>query len=130
MTIICEPDAERASALIAALHHPAHVVPTLADAAKALVVDTRESLLIIGADVELDGALSLTARLRTDRPGLGVILLRDDLDVAVLTRAMRAGVRDVLAADARDELVQAARRSHELTAQAFAAPAPANAPPS
>jgi Flp pilus assembly CpaE family ATPase len=124
MTLICEPDPGRASTLIAALDHPAHVVPDLYETTIALAADDGESVLVIGVDVELDGALSLAVQLRAERPGLGVILLRDDLDVGMLTRAMRAGVREVLPGQAHDELAKAVARSRQLSAQTFAAAAP------
>jgi Flp pilus assembly CpaE family ATPase len=123
MTVICEPDRASASALLAALDHPARVVPDLYEAAMVLANDEDESLLIIGADADLEEALGLTARLRTERPGVGVILLRDDPDVVVLTEAMRAGVREVLPAQALDELTRAATRSRQLSAQTLAATA-------
>jgi Flp pilus assembly CpaE family ATPase len=117
MTMICEPDQRRSAALAPHLPAPIHAVPTLAAAAQRLAADPTEMLLIVGAGVELNGVLSLTAQLRSERPAIGVILLRDDLDIATLTNAMRAGVREVLPSNAGEELIDACRRSRELSAQ-------------
>lgn len=53
-------------------------------------------LVVIGATVDLDEALTFTAYQRVQRPVLGVLLLRPSLDPEVLARAMRAGVREVI----------------------------------
>jgi Flp pilus assembly CpaE family ATPase len=117
MTLICEPDQRRTAALAPYVPAPLHAVPTLAAAAQSLAADPSETLLVVGAGAELNSVLSLTAQLRSERPAAGVILLRDDVDITTLTHAMRAGVREVLPSNAREELVDACRRSRELSAQ-------------
>jgi len=117
MTLICEPDQRRTAALAPYLPAPLHAVPTLAAAAQRLAADPSETLLIVGAGVELNSVLSLTTQLRSERPAVGVILLREDPDIATLTHAMRAGVREVLPSDAGEDLIDACRRSRELSAQ-------------
>lgn len=74
-------------------------------------------LVVIGPDIPAEGAYQLAEQLRVDRPAVGVLLLRHRLEVAVLTQALRSGVRDVIQADDHAALVEAARRSEALSAQ-------------
>lgn len=85
--------------------------------ARALADDPTITEVIIGPDVELDRAADLAESARLDRPELGVILLRHRLDVTTLAEALRSGVREVVAADDHTALVDALRRSRELTAR-------------
>jgi pilus assembly protein CpaE len=126
MTIFCEPE-PRAAAALAGRVAGAHPHATLPAALTALAADSAESLVVLGAGVDLDQALAFAERQRRERPALGVVLLRRELDVAALRRAMRAGIRDVVAADDVDGLLVACRRSQELSAQT-AAPSAAAGP--
>ncbi|HWC22245.1 MAG TPA: AAA family ATPase [Flexivirga sp.] len=74
-------------------------------------------LVVIGPDVPAESAYQLAEQLRIDRPAVGVLLLRHRLEVAVLTQALRSGVREVVQADDHAALVDAARRSEALSAQ-------------
>ena len=74
-------------------------------------------LVVIGPDVPAESAYQLAEQLRVDRPAVGVLLLRHRLEVAVLTQALRSGVREVIQADDHAALVEAARRSEALSAQ-------------
>ena len=50
-------------------------------------------------------------------PSSGVILLRHRVDVTALSQALRSGVREVVVADDHSALVEALRRSSDLTAR-------------
>lgn len=80
--------------------------------------DNREiSQVVIGSDVDLDQACDLAESVRVERPHVGVILLRNRLDVAAMSQALRAGIREVVTADDQAALAEAVRRSRELTAR-------------
>jgi pilus assembly protein CpaE len=74
-----------------------------------------ENLVVVAPEIPLPMALELSGHFRTERPQLGVILVRSRLEVAVLTQAMQAGIREVVAADDAAELLAATRRSEQLS---------------
>ncbi|MFI6101313.1 CpaE family protein [Lentzea sp. NPDC051213] len=123
MTILCEP-AARAGQLSPALGGDVRAAGTLAETRRLLASDPVESLVVVGASIDLDEALTFTSALRLQRPAVGVVLLRDVLDVVVLTRALRAGVREVVAQDDLAALVDACARSRQLSAQVTGVPQP------
>jgi pilus assembly protein CpaE len=116
MTILCLPAGPPPPGVVAAVGADSTVVDGPAAAYRALADHPDEALLVVGATVDLVEALGLTARLRRDRPALGVVLLRDRLDVGILTEALRAGVREVVGTGDLDGLAEACRRSRELSA--------------
>lgn len=75
----------------------------------------QENLVLIGPDIEMQGACDLSEAVRVLRPDVGVVLLRRRLDVTVLAQALRAGVREVLTADDLTGLADAVRRSREVS---------------
>lgn len=123
MTILCEP-AALAGQLSPALGGDLRTAETLGEASRLLAADPLENLVVIGSAAGLDEALAFTAGLRVERPAAGVVLLRDVLDVAVLTRALRAGVREVVARDDLAALVDACTRSRALSSQVAGVPMP------
>ncbi len=125
MTILCAPAAHAAPALLASLDGDVRVVDQLPGVAQALADRPEESLVVLGSLVDFADALAFTAWQRREHPALGVVLLRDRVDVEMLTSALRAGVRDVVQTDDLPELVDACRRSLELTRLTPAQPADA-----
>jgi len=123
MTILCEPAAP-AGQLALAVGADTRVVETLAEAGRLLAADPMEALVVVGAAIDLDTALAFASALRLERPAVGVLLLREVLDVVVLTRALRAGVREVVAQDDLASLADACARSRALSAQVTGVPQP------
>jgi pilus assembly protein CpaE len=73
--------------------------------------------VVIGPEVPLEPACELAEAARLDRPELGVILLRNRVDVTTLSLAPRSGMREVVTADDHTALADALRRSRELTSR-------------
>ena len=120
MIIYCEPDSGRrypGSAEFVRTEHRLAAVPALLDA------DPQAHLVVIGAGVPLADAVAFTARQRVERPALGVLLLRDRVEVTVLAEAMRAGVREVVCADDRTAVDAACSRSLDVSRQLSRRPA-------
>lgn len=84
---------------------------------RALEEDPRHRLVVIGPDVPVDSACQLAEALRVDRPEVGVLLLRDRLDVNLMGLALRSGVREVVQADDHTSLADAVRRNEQLASQ-------------
>ena len=121
MSILCLPPGPDIAAVAAAVGADTVVVGSLPAAYRVLEDHPTETLLVIGSTVDLADALAGAVRLRRDRPSLGVVLVRDRVDVAVLTEALRAGFREVIRADDLDGLREACQRSRELSSSVPAA---------
>jgi pilus assembly protein CpaE len=117
MTILFEPhrrDAQQFAVLLGSDVHTATSSPDLA----SLVDQFRsETLAVLGPGVDLGDALAIAAEYRVNRPSLGVVLVRDRLDVGLLGEAIRAGVREVVAANDPAGLLAACARSIEVSRQ-------------
>lgn len=103
MTILCEPDPDRAARICGALGENVLVVATLADAALALAAGN-EPPVVIGPDVATDSVESFTAELHTERSDATVVLLRDTVDDGLAARMHGAGVAAVVRSDDADVL--------------------------
>jgi Flp pilus assembly CpaE family ATPase len=88
---------------------------TLHAAAQLLEHDPNELLIVIGPEYPLGEALTFTSTLRLIRPAVGVVLVRDQVDVGLLTQALRAGVREVVPAGEPGALAGACRRSYDIS---------------
>lgn len=121
MPILCQPDAW--PNLSGYIGGPVHIVTTIEEAERALASDPHELLVVVGAAVEQDRAFAFASSLRLRRPDVGVVLVRDRVDVATLTKALQAGVREVVPSDALNELAEACARSRALSQSVTGVPA-------
>ncbi|HET7474530.1 MAG TPA: AAA family ATPase [Dermatophilaceae bacterium] len=115
MILLWEADPISADNMRLALGEAVTTVESAPAALRGASDDPSRQLLVVGPDVDLDSALSLSAQLRLLRPEVGVLLLRRRVDVSVLGQALRAGVREVVSADDVTGLSEASARSLELT---------------
>lgn len=123
MPILCEPGAWPGE-LTAAIGGEVKVAGTIAEADRMLAADPNEVLLVVGAHIDSSEALAYAATLRTKRPAVGVVLVRDHVDVKVLTEALRAGVREVVESGSFSELAEACERSRALSQNVATSVAP------
>ena len=77
--------------------------------------DVTERLVVIDTSVLMAQALEVCEHYRVARPTLGVILIRQHLELAQLNLAMRSGVREVIAGDDAAVLLAATERSLEVS---------------
>ncbi|MCU7728347.1 P-loop NTPase [Actinoplanes sp. KI2] len=120
MTIYCDP-----SAAFPGSAQPACAVPDPAQLPAAVAASPDAQLVVLGAGVPLDEAVRFAARQRVERPALGVLLLRESVEVDVLAEAMRAGIREVVPAGDPAAVDAACARSVALSRQLTAVPAAA-----
>jgi pilus assembly protein CpaE len=116
MPIICDP-AVRVGALAGVIGGHVRAAQDLAAARQLLAADPSENLVVIGPRTLIEDALAFTADLRLDRPATGVVLVRDEVDVWLLSKALQCGVREVVAAGDDWALAQACERSRQVSAQ-------------
>jgi pilus assembly protein CpaE len=117
MTILYEPHRRDAQQFAVLLGSDVHTASSQADLSALLDQYPGELLAVLGPGVELSDALAIAAEYRVNRPALGVILLRERLDVGLLGEAIRAGVREVVAANDAAGLLAACARSIEVSRQ-------------
>lgn len=115
MTIFWESDRQAVDNVTAALGPDLHSVESGAVAVRSFLEDGSATLLVIGPGVALTAAFAVAEELRQSRPEVGVVLMRQRLDVSLLSQAARAGVREVVDASDLGGLVSACRRSRELS---------------
>jgi Flp pilus assembly CpaE family ATPase len=108
-----------------------HVVGagSLGAVAQLLHDNPAETLVIIGPETPAEDALAFTAAIRLERPAVSIILERDQVDVALLTRALQSGVRDVVPAGDQVAMTAACYRAREVSRRLLAATGPVTAEP-
>lgn len=116
MPILCDPGPS-ARDLILSIGGHVRGADTLAMAAHMLERDPAESLVVIGPQAPVAEALAFAASLRLTRPAVGVVLTRENVDVALLSQALQSGVREVVPVSDTAALAAACRRSREVSRQ-------------
>jgi pilus assembly protein CpaE len=114
MPIFCKP-VGHADAVSQALGGRVRAVDDLAAAARLLAADPAETLVVIGPGTPIDDALAFTADLRLDRPAVGVVLIRNKVDVRLLSQALQCGVREVVPVGDDCALASACERSRHIS---------------
>jgi pilus assembly protein CpaE len=117
MTILCEPLRRHAEQLGMLLGAGLRTVMTLDELTAALHHDRDEQLVLLGPGIDLAEALRFASQQRVQRPALGVVLLRNYVDVEVLGEAIRVGIREVADAGDASAVLGACSRSLALSNQ-------------
>lgn len=120
MPIVCEP-AARAEDLARSVGSEVRTAENLGATAKLLDSDPGETLVVVGPATLSEEALAFASALRMVRPAVGVVLVRDRMDMGLLTRALQSGVREVVSADDPAALTAACRRSRDISWRLLAA---------
>jgi len=121
MTVLWDSDPAAAETYQFAVSDRIEVVDVPQMVTRALATSPAEMLVIVGPDIDLHAASALAERVRGERPEVSVILLRRRLDVTVLGQALRAGFREVIAADDLTALSNACKRSLGISRQMIGA---------
>jgi pilus assembly protein CpaE len=121
MPIYCDP-APQVEALSAIIGGNVRAVDSLDAAAAALIGDPSETLVVIGPRTFIDHALAFTADIRMGRPAVGVVLIRDQIDVWLLNKALQSGVREVVPVGDDWALATACERSMHVSQSMVSVP--------
>ncbi len=125
MTALVEQDAALAQRWHAALDGTCAVLGAAIELERHLATHPHEQVVVLGVSVPLEEATTFAEQQRLLRPWLAVVLVRDVVGTAVLTEALGAGVRSVVAAADVDGLVVAVDRARALAQRSTGvAPAP------
>jgi len=115
MPVLVEQDPSLVDGLVRAMPAGSHAVASTERAVAWLDQHPDEYVVALGPSVELTLALATAEELRITRPTVSVVLVREQFDTDVLTRAMHAGVRDVVVAGGDEKaLTRAVERAHQL----------------
>ena len=114
MTAIVEFDPVGAESIKGALGPDAAILPGL-DALKShLDVNVFEDCVVLGPSVDQQDVFALAEEMRLRRPSLGVVMVRRRIDTAILSDALRSGVREVVQERDLAGLATAVRRQREI----------------
>jgi pilus assembly protein CpaE len=117
MALYYEPSPKGEAQILAAAAD-ARYAPDLNALAELVHAVPTEQLVILGPTVTLADAVEFAAQHRLTRPSLGVVLLREQVDVPVLVEAIRSGIREAInSADVpaiRAACARSLQVSHEL----------------
>ena len=114
MAILCGP-AVRRSEMFLGMRGQVLPADNLGEAVRMLENDPRETLVVIGPEIPAHDALSFASNLRLTRPAVGVVLARERVDIAFMTLALQAGVREVVPMGDIAALNAACWRSREVS---------------
>ncbi|MCB0894756.1 MAG: AAA family ATPase [Nocardioides sp.] len=114
MPVVIDPDPATVAGLLDAMPDGAHGIDSTERLTAWLGEHTDEYLVVLGPHLDLDAALATCESLRTGRPTISVVLARDLIDAGLLTRAIKAGARDVVPDDDLEAVAAAANRAHQL----------------
>jgi pilus assembly protein CpaE len=117
MPVLVDLDPQSADVLVRRLGPNAMALSSLAELDRYLVSFPTETVVVLAPSVPLVDCFDFAERMRVERPTLGVILVRERFDSLMLSDALRAGVREVVARPDLDELRAAAWRAAELASR-------------
>ena len=117
MTAIVEFDPIGAESIKGALGPDSAVLPGLDALHAHLDVNLFEDCVVLGPSVDQQDVFALAEDMRLRRPSLGVVMVRRRIDTAILSDALRAGVREVVQERDLAGLTTAVRRQREIASR-------------
>ncbi|MEV0267322.1 AAA family ATPase [Hamadaea sp. NPDC050747] len=117
MTILYEQWQQQAEKLATLLGEDILIVGSADALVEEVNVRRDEILVILGPSTPLAEAVGFAEQCRVRRPALGVVLLRQYLDVNVMAEALRAGVREVVDVADSAAILGACARSQDISRQ-------------
>lgn len=115
MTALVEPDVLALDSLRDAIGDSTDTVGSFDELAALMRNQPELDTIVLGPSIDIDRALEFSEQERATNPTLGVILVRRRIDAAILTQAIRSGVREVVPERDLQALTEAVQRSRKLT---------------
>jgi pilus assembly protein CpaE len=113
VTAIVESDRAHL-ALLQAMLHGSHAFGSMEELGDHIQASPGEFAVVIGPSITSEDASTLAQWARVNRPDLGVILLRHEVDSAALALALRSGMREVVAAKDLAGITTAVQRARNV----------------
>jgi pilus assembly protein CpaE len=114
MPVIVDRDPQVIATLIAMLPPGTHAVDSADRLGAWLSNHSDEYVIFVGPGVAMEEATALCDQLRVSHPSTTVVIVRDSVDTAILSRAMQSGARDVVLATDHGAVVAAVNRAQTL----------------
>ncbi len=114
MPVIVDRDPEVIASLTAMLPPGTHAVENADRLLAWLSNRSDEYVIFLGPNVPMDEATALCDELRISQPSTTVVIVRDVVDTAILSRAMQAGARDVVLTTDHGAMAAAVNRAQTL----------------
>lgn len=114
MPVVVDTDSEILAHLLAAVPSGGHGVDAPDRLQSWLINRPDEYAVVLGPNVDLQHALSLSDGMRLTRPSTSVVLVRHEVDAVVLREAMQAGIRDVVPLADPFAITAAVDRAYQL----------------
>jgi pilus assembly protein CpaE len=112
--VAVDPENAALTSLLAGLPTGAQGVLTVDRMQAWLTQHVDEYVVVLGPHLALAETVAVCEGLRTSRPTLSVVLVRDELDATTLASAMKAGARDVVETGDLVALEAAVDRAYQL----------------
>jgi pilus assembly protein CpaE len=114
MPVVVDPDQNAVADLLRTLPAGSHGVAAVDRMHAWLSQHSDEYVVVLGPSVPLAEAYEICDNLRTTKPTVSVMLVRDELTTDVLTGAMHAGARDVVPISSPEAVSAAVTRAYQL----------------
>jgi len=112
--IVVDPDLTVVEKLRATLPPGGHSVDSTDALMSWLRNRSEEYVVVLGPGISLSQALEVAEGLRIERPTTSTVLVRDQVDTEVLTKAMHSGMREVVVEGDTLALSSAIERAYQL----------------
>ena len=114
MPVVVDPDPDAVDLLLEAMAPGSHAVESVDRLQAWLNAHLDEYVVVLGPTLTPEESVGVCEALRTSRPTISVILVRETLNPELMGAAMRAGARDVVALHDRAAVSGAASRAYQL----------------
>lgn len=117
MTLLIEPEDSMAKLIESSLGTGTRTLARLDAARDALASSTDGDVVVVGPSIDASAAFRFASDYRVTRPALGVVLVRRRIEAALLSEAIRHGVRDVVEQRDLAGINTAVRRAKTLASE-------------
>ncbi|WP_372733344.1 CpaE family protein [Nocardioides sp.] len=114
MPVVVDPDPMVVESLLAAMPAGSHGVESIDRLNAWLSSHADEYVVVLGPTLSDEESISTCELLRTTTPAISAVLARETMESDLLTKAMKAGARDVVHATDTGALTEAIGRAYQL----------------
>jgi pilus assembly protein CpaE len=91
------------------------LVTSLRQLQQAVAADPNTQLVLVDQDIELALACDVAESYRVQRPDIGVVVIREKVDMGLMRQALRSGVRELVPNSDAAALLAACKKSLEIS---------------
>ncbi len=91
------------------------LVTSLRQLQQAVSADPNTQLILVDQDIDLSAAIEVAESYRVQRPDIGVVVIREKIDMGLMRQALRAGVRELVPSSDAAALLAACKKSLEVS---------------